>query len=67
MISDVGAASLLAHAGARAAAYNVRINLPHTRDEGFSAEMRGAVEKLLAECARLAEAVEADVERALDR
>ncbi|MCK5410880.1 MAG: glutamate formimidoyltransferase [Gemmatimonadetes bacterium] len=67
MISDVGAASLLAHAGARAAAYNVRINLPHTRDEGFSAEMRGAVEKLLTESVRLAEAVEAEVERALDR
>jgi hypothetical protein len=28
--------------------------------------MRGAVEKLLTECAQLAEAVEADVERALE-
>ena len=58
---------MLAHAGARAAAYNVRINLPHTRDEGLSAEMRAAGEKLLTECAQLAEAVEAEVERALDR
>jgi glutamate formiminotransferase/formiminotetrahydrofolate cyclodeaminase len=66
MISDVGTAALLADAGARSAAYNVRINLPETGDESFSAEMRGAVEALLAESAELAGAVTAVVEEKLE-
>jgi glutamate formiminotransferase/formiminotetrahydrofolate cyclodeaminase len=57
MISDVGTAALLADAGARSAAYNVRINLPETGDETFSGEMRAAVEALLAESAELAGAI----------
>ena len=65
MISDVGTGALLAHAGAQAAAYNVRINLPHTGDEAFAAEMREAIEGLLAECAALAESVAEEVEKAL--
>jgi glutamate formiminotransferase/formiminotetrahydrofolate cyclodeaminase len=66
MISDVGTAALLADAGARSAAYKVRINLPETGDESFSAEMRGAVEALLAESAELAGAVTAVVEEKLE-
>jgi glutamate formiminotransferase/formiminotetrahydrofolate cyclodeaminase len=66
MISDVGTAALLADAGARAAAYNVRINLPETGDEGFSEEMREAVEALLDESAELAGAVTAVVEEKLE-
>jgi formiminotetrahydrofolate cyclodeaminase len=66
MISDVGTAALLADAGARSAAYNVRINLPETGDEMFSTRMREAVETLLAESTRLAEAVAAHVEEKLE-
>lgn len=66
MISDVGTAALLADAGARSAAYNVRINLPQTGDEAFAAEMRGAVEALLAESSELAEAVAVVVEEKLE-
>jgi len=66
MVSDVGTAALLADAGARSAAYNVRINLPETGDESFSARMRDAVETLLAESTRLAEAVAAQVEETLE-
>jgi glutamate formiminotransferase/formiminotetrahydrofolate cyclodeaminase len=66
MVSDVGTAALLADAGARSAAYNVRINLPETGDEKFSARMRDAVETLLAEGAELAGAVAAEVEKALE-
>jgi glutamate formiminotransferase/formiminotetrahydrofolate cyclodeaminase len=54
MISDIGTAALMANAGAQAAAYNVRINLPHTKDEKFNAEMRENVEALLQECAEIA-------------
>jgi len=66
MISDVGTAALLADAGARSAAYNVRINLPETGDETFSGEMREAVEALLAESAELAGAVTTAVEEKLE-
>ena len=65
MISDVGTAALLADAGARSAAYNVRINLPETGDESFAGEMRGAVEALLTESAELTGAVTATVEEKL--
>ena len=66
MVSDVGTAALLADAGARSAAYNVRINLPETGDEKFSARMHDAVEALLAESTQLAEAVAAEVEETLE-
>ncbi len=66
MISDVGTAVLLADAGARSAAYNVRINLPETGDEMFSGEMRAAVEALLAESAELAGVVTTVVEEKLE-
>jgi len=65
MVSDVGTGALLAHAGAQAAAYNVRINLPHITDEDFEAETRATLSGLLAECGELAAAVASEVERAL--
>lgn len=65
MVSDVGTGALLAHAGAQAAAYNVRINLPHITDEDFEDEMRAALSGLLQECGELAAAVAAEVEQAL--
>ena len=65
MISDVGTAALMADAGARAAAYNVRINLPETRDERFSQEMAETVGRLLEEGEELAAAVAAEVAKKL--
>jgi glutamate formiminotransferase/formiminotetrahydrofolate cyclodeaminase len=65
MISDVGSGALLAHAGAQAAAYNVRINLPSIDDEAFHAEIRGELAGLLEACSRLAEQVAGIVEEAL--
>jgi len=67
MVSDVGTGALVAYAGARAAAYNVRINLRHIKDAEFDAEMRAGVRDLLAECARLEMAVTEQVDRVLDR
>ncbi len=65
MISDAGTGALLAHAGAQAAAYNVRINLRHIDDADFGAEMRGEIESALSECGELAAAVAVEVDRVL--
>jgi formiminotetrahydrofolate cyclodeaminase len=65
MVSDVGTGALLAHAGAQAAAYNVRINLPQITDDDFEGDMREALADLLQECGELAAAVAAEVEEAL--
>jgi len=65
MVSDVGTGALMAHAGAQAAAYNVRINLPQITDEDFEGDMREALAGLLQECGELAAAVAAEVEEAL--
>ena len=65
MASDVGSGALLAHAGAKAAGYNVRINLKEIPDETFCTETSAALEALLGECDALAAAVEAAVEATL--
>lgn len=65
MVSDVGTGALLAQAGARAAAYNVRINLRHISDQSFVSEMTERVRSLLEECGRLADAAEAEVQKVL--
>jgi glutamate formiminotransferase/formiminotetrahydrofolate cyclodeaminase len=65
MISDVGTGALLGLAGAKAAGYNVRINLPHIADETFRAEVKEKLDGLMAEASADAAAVEARVEEAL--
>ncbi len=65
MVSDVGSGAFVAEAGARAAAYNVRINLRHISDEQFNQRMRQEVKTLLAETSGLAAAVSAEVEKVL--
>jgi formiminotetrahydrofolate cyclodeaminase len=65
MISDVGTGALLGLSGAKAAGYNVRINLPHIGDEAARVEMREKLDALLAEAETLAVSVEKTVEEAL--
>lgn len=65
MISDAGTGALLGLAGAKAAGYNVRINLPHIGDEAERARMKSELDGYLAEARRLADEVEAGVEVAL--
>jgi len=65
MISDVGTAALMAHAGAQAAAYNVRINLRHIKDKAFNSEMRERVGGLLDESSALATQITQRVDETL--
>lgn len=66
MISDVGTGALLGHAGLKAAAYNVRINLPSIDDQDFHKEVRGRLDGLFAKADDFAKAVEDVVEAALE-
>ncbi|MDO5562751.1 MAG: cyclodeaminase/cyclohydrolase family protein [Synergistaceae bacterium] len=52
--SDAGVAALLAEAVGRAAAYNVRVNLPGIDDENFAAELKRKTETLLGGISRYA-------------
>jgi glutamate formiminotransferase/formiminotetrahydrofolate cyclodeaminase len=62
MISDVGSGALMAHAGLKAAAYNVRINLPNISDEGFCDEIRGRLGGIVEDAGRVLGEVEGAVE-----
>ena len=66
--SDVLVAALLAEAGARGAAENVRINLPSTGDEEFSRTMSDQVDEALHDISALASRTREIVlsERAVD-
>ena len=61
--SDLAVASRLAEASAHGAAENVIVNLPSLGDEAAADELRGTVERLLAEIEQLAESTRAHVER----
>lgn len=61
--SDLAVASRLAEAAAHGAAENVLVNLPSLGDEALADELRGRVERLLAEIEDLAEATRLHVER----
>lgn len=67
MISDVGTGALLGLAGAKAAGYNVRINLPHITDQAFRADVKGRLDGYLAEASETARSVEEKVEAALNQ
>ncbi len=66
VMSDAGVGALMANAGVKGAIYNVRINLPHTKDEDFIAEMRANLDDLLREADTLCDAVQNEVENHLD-
>ena len=50
MASDVGSGALMSIAGARAAAYNVRINLNSIKDEEYVNSTKAKLDKLLSNC-----------------
>lgn len=62
VMSDAGVGALMAYAGVQGAIHNVRINLPHTKDETFIAKMQGQLGALLSESRDLCEAIQKQVE-----
>jgi len=62
-MSDAGVGALMAYAGVQGAIHNVRINLPHTKDEAFIKKMKATLGDLLSESKDLCEAIQRQVER----
>lgn len=60
-LSDAGVAALTALAAAKAAYYNIRINLAGITDEAFKKDILARSEELIAKCEALAMEVEKDV------
>jgi formiminotetrahydrofolate cyclodeaminase len=65
MASDVGSGALMANAGAKAAAYNVRINLKSIKNDKFCKATGKDLEKLIDECNLLTESVIQNVDKTL--
>ena len=65
MASDVGSGALMANAGAKAAAYNVRINLKSIKNEKFCKTTGKDLVKLIDECNLLTESVTQNVDKTL--
>ncbi len=62
VMSDAGVGALMAYAGVQGAIHNVRINLPHTKDELFIEEMKSRLGDLLSESKALCDAIQKQVE-----
>ncbi|MCP4272755.1 MAG: cyclodeaminase/cyclohydrolase family protein, partial [Gammaproteobacteria bacterium] len=62
VMSDAGVGALMAYAGVQGAIHNVRINLPHTKDEAFIDEMKSKLGNLLSESKALCDAIQKQVE-----
>lgn len=66
VMSDAGVGALMARAGVQSAIHNVRINLPHTKDEAFIADMTKELGALLDESKTICEAIQVQVEKSFD-
>jgi formiminotetrahydrofolate cyclodeaminase len=62
VMSDAGVGALMAYAGVQGAIHNVRINLPHTKDEVFNEKMQSMLGDLLSESRSICEAIQQRVE-----
>jgi formiminotetrahydrofolate cyclodeaminase len=62
VMSDAGVGALMAYAGVQGAIHNVRINLPHTKDEAFIESMRSTLDQLLSESKTLCDTIQRQVE-----
>ena len=60
-ISDAGVAGLTALAAAKAAYYNILINMSGSNDPAFKTEITSKAASLIAECESLAKAIEQDI------
>jgi glutamate formiminotransferase/formiminotetrahydrofolate cyclodeaminase len=62
VMSDAGVGALMAYAGVQGAIHNVRINLPHTKDESFTRKMQATLGGLLSDSRAICEAIQKQVE-----
>jgi len=62
VMSDAGVGALMALAGVQGAIHNVRINLPHTKDESFIAEMQAQLGTMVTESRMICEAIQKQAE-----
>ena len=62
VMSDAGVGALMALAGVQGAIHNVRINLPHTRDEAFVSRMQAQLGSLITESREICDAIQQQVE-----
>jgi glutamate formiminotransferase/formiminotetrahydrofolate cyclodeaminase len=62
VMSDAGVGALMALAGVQGAIHNVRINLPHTKDEAFIAEMQAQLGTLVSDSREICDAIQRQVE-----
>ena len=62
VMSDAGVGALMALAGVQGAIHNVRINLPHTKDEAFIARMEAQLGALISESREICDAIQQQVE-----
>ncbi len=62
VMSDAGVGALMAYAGVQGAIHNVRINLPHTKDEAFITKMTAELGQLLSESKEICASIQQQVE-----
>jgi len=62
VMSDAGVGALMAYAGVQGAIHNVRINLPHTKDDVFNEKMHSMLGDLLSESRAICKAIQQRVE-----
>ena len=66
VMSDAGVGALMAFAGVQGAIHNVRINLPHTRDDAFIADINERQGELLSESKALCDSIQGQVEQSFE-
>ena len=62
VMSDAGVGALMALAGVQGAIHNVRINLPHTKDDAFIGEMQAEIGTLISESKKACDSIQQQVE-----
>ena len=62
VMSDAGVGALMALAGVQGAIHNVRINLPHTKDDEFITRMQAQLGALISESREICDAIQQQVE-----
>jgi len=62
VMSDAGVGALMALAGVQGAVHNVRINLPHTKDDDFIERMQARLGTLVSESREICDVIQRQVE-----